>query len=257
MAAAAAEPLRLRREGAVGVVEIDNPPANALGWQLYGALEDLVPRLAADEEIRAVVFASANPKIFVAGADLRALGPAVLNRAAVEARLDRAHRVFSAVEALSKPTVAAIEGHAMGGGCELALCLDFRVMARGRARIGLPEASLGLMPGAGGTQRLARLVGRERAARMMMLAERLDADEAERIGLVGAVEPGAADREARLLAERLAEMPASSLGGIKRALGAPPEADLARERAAAAEVFAQPEAADGIAAFLAKRPPLP
>ena len=104
MAAAAAEPLRLRREGAVGVVEIDNPPANALGWQLYGALEDLVPRLAADEEIRAVVFASANPKIFVAGADLRARGPAVLNRAAVTGSSRRSRRCRSRRWRRSKAT---------------------------------------------------------------------------------------------------------------------------------------------------------
>lgn len=252
----AAEPLRLRREGAVGIVEIDSPPANALGWQLYGALEDLVPRLAGADEIRAVVFTSANPRIFVAGADLQALGPALLAPAAVRSRLARAHRVFSALEALPKPTVAAIEGHAMGGGCELALCLDFRVMARGRARIGLPEAALGLMPGAGGTQRLSRLVGRERAARMMMLAERLDADEAERIGLVSAVEAGTAEAAAGDLAERLAMMPASSLRGIKQALGTAGEAGLARERHTAAEVFAQAEAAEGIAAFLEKREPV-
>lgn len=256
MNASAPTPLTLRAEGAVAVVEIDNPPANALDWILYGALEDLLPRLAADDGVRAVVFAGADPKIFVAGADLKKLGAGALTPVDVETRIVRAQRVFAALEALPKPTVAAIGGHAMGGGCELALALDFRVMERGRARIGLPEASLGLMPSAGGTQRLPRLVGRDRAARMMMLAERLDADEAERIGLVSRAVDAPVGEEALALARDLSEMPASSLRGIKSALAAATDLDggLTAERAAAELVFAHPDAAEGVAAFLEKRP---
>jgi len=241
----------------VATVEIEHPPANALVPELYANLSEVVNRLEGDARARAVVFCSANENIFVSGADLRRLGGEDLDRAAVLARVDRAHACFLRLQRLTKPTIAAIEGHAMGGGCELALAMDFRYMTRGRARIGLPEASLGLIPAAGGTQRLPRLVGRQRAAEMMMLAQRLDAEEAERVGLVTrACEDARAEALAR--AGELAVMPASSVRAIKACLDEGFGGDLLRglatERAAAADVFGRPEAREGIAAFLERRP---
>ena len=154
------------------------------------------------------------------------------------------------------PTVAAIEGHALGGGCELTLALDFRFMSRGEGRIGLPEASLGLIPGIGGTQRLTRLVGRTRAAELTMLAQRLDADTAQAVGLATAADDA---RVAALAhARALAQMPSSSTRLLKECLRAA-EDDAERgfevESRAAVEAFGSAAAREGITAFRERREP--
>jgi enoyl-CoA hydratase/carnithine racemase len=252
-------PLRISPASAgVTIVEIDNPPANALTEELYAQLGDAITQLELDEATRAVVFASANARIFVSGADIRAMGDYDFRRGAIARKIDLVSGCFLRLQRLGKPTLAAIEGHALGGGCELALALDFRFMARGPARIGLTEAALGIIPAGGGTQRLPRLVGRARAAELMMLARRLDADEAERIGLItAACEPGEVVAVAVAYAERLATMPRSSLRLIKRALNDGFDGELARglaiEREAAIEALLSPAAREGIAAFLEKR----
>jgi enoyl-CoA hydratase len=249
--------LRVESTGdGVLMVEIDNPPANALVPELYDALSRLATELDRDSTVRTVVFASANPRIFVAGSDLKRMADSGFDRASVLERVDRAHAAFMRIQRISKPTIAAIEGHAMGGGCELALAMDFRFMARGRPRIGLPEVSLGLIPAAGGTQRLPWLIGRARAARMIMLAERLDADEAERIGLVTAACDDA--RSAALqMARRLTEMPSHALAAAKECLdegfGGNLLRGLARERGVAAATFSLPEARAGVESFLARQ----
>jgi len=242
----------------VGLVEIDSPPINALDLELYGEISMLVNTLEAMSEIRVVVFASKHPTIFVAGADLKKTQATGFTRAATSERLDRANLAFLRLQRLGKPTVAAIDGHALGGGCEFLLSMDFRFMRRGAPRIGLPEAALGLLPGAGGTQRLARLVGRMRAADLMMLARRIDADEAERIGLVTSACDDARSA-AFAYAQRLALMPSSSIRWIKTCLNDGYDGDLPRglavERIAALETFTAAEAAEGVEAFLEKRPP--
>ncbi len=245
---------------AVAQVVIDNPPANALTNELYAQLQALADELERDASVRSVVFASAHPKIFVAGADIGAMANYDFQPASIERKVRLVHETFLRIQRLSKPTVASIEGHALGGGCELALSLDARFMARGRARIGLPEAGLGIIPGGGGTQRLPRLIGRARAAQMMMLGERIDADEAERVGLINAAcdDPAATRAKAQELAGRLAEMPRSSLKLIKTCLNEGYDRDLVQgleiERSAAIEALMQPEAREGIAAFLEHRP---
>jgi enoyl-CoA hydratase/carnithine racemase len=243
----------------VTLVEIDNPPANALTEELYAALPEATTQLELDDDTRVVVFASAHRSIFIAGADISAMANYDFRRGAVAHKIDLVSACFLRLQRLSKPTIAAIEGHALGGGCELALALDFRFMARGDARIGLSEAALGIIPGGGGTQRLPRLVGRARATELLMLARRLDADEAERIGLItAACEPGEVRAEAIAYAERLAAMPRSSLRLIKRALNDGYDAGLvgglAVEREAAIDALLSPEAREGISAFLEKRP---
>jgi enoyl-CoA hydratase/carnithine racemase len=243
----------------VTLVEIDNPPANALTEELYAALDEATTELELDDETRAIIFASAHGRIFVAGADIGAMANYDFRRAAIARKVDLVSACFLRLQRLGKPTIAAIEGHALGGGCELALALDFRFMARGPARIGLSEAALGIIPGGGGTQRLPRLVGRASATELLMLARRLDADEAERIGLItAACEPGALRASAIAHAERLAAMPRSSLRLIKRALNDGYDGELLRglavEREAAIEALLSPEARVGIAAFLEKQP---
>jgi enoyl-CoA hydratase/carnithine racemase len=240
----------------VALVEIDHPPVNALDRVFHESLSAFVAEIEADRTVRAVVFASSHESIFLAGADLKTLRlPG--SRAETADRVDRAGAAFLRLQRLPQPTIAAIEGHALGGGCEFALVADFRFMSRGRARIGLPEAALGLIPAGGGTQRLSRLIGRSRAADMMMLARRLDADEA---GSVGLVTPCDDARDAALeYAAALAAMPANALRLIKECLNDGYDEDLLRglrvERTAAIEGFAHHDAVEGVAAFLEKRPP--
>ena len=226
---------------------------------MYGALERVFVRLAEDPSARALVIASGVPGIFMAGADLKEFPARDRSPEALRAHLGRIERAFGAVAEAPMPVTVAIEGHAMGGGCELALCCDFRFMARGRPRIGLPEITLGLMPGGGGTQRLPRLVGRPAASRLAFLGERLDADEAEAIGLVEAVDEGQALPAARELAGRLAQQAPGALRRIKRALtqglaGSLAEG-LALERELALETSGGDEALEGVRAYLDKRQP--
>lgn len=253
--------LKLRRTDAVAEVVLNKPPANALDYELYAELNLLIDELEGDDTVRAVLFASANERIFIAGADLRDMESYDRRRGATARKVDTVQSVFLRLQRLAKPTVGVITGHALGGGCEFSLCLDLRIMSRGPARIGLPEVTLGLVPGGGGTQRLARLVGRAQATRMLMLGVRLDADEALRVGLVTEV---ASDAEAALargreLAQQLATMPPVAIRLIKRALNDGVDGDLlaglAVEREAVIEALATEDAREGPRAFLEKRPP--
>lgn len=253
--------LKLRRTDAVAEVVLNRPPANALDYELYAELNLLIDELEGDDTVRAVLFASANERIFIAGADLRDMESYDRRRGATARKVDTVQSVFLRLQRLAKPTVGVITGHALGGGCEFSLCLDLRIMSRGPARIGLPEVTLGLVPGGGGTQRLARLVGRAQATRMLMLGVRLDADEALRVGLVTEV---ASDAEAALargreLAQQLATMPPVAIRLIKRALNDGVDGDLlaglAVEREAVIEALATEDAREGPRAFLEKRPP--
>ncbi len=252
--------LRVNVEGAVAEVTIDNPPANALTNEMYERLGQLMDEFERDEAVRVVLFLSDHPTIFMAGADINAMQNYDFSAEAIERKVRLVHGTFLRIQRLPKPTVVAIEGHALGGGCELSLCLDARFMTRGKARIGLPEARLGIIPGGGGTQRLARLVGRGRAAQLMMLGQGIGAEEAERIGLVNEAceDPGATRGRARVHAARLAQMPSSSLRLIKTALNDGYDVGLAAgldvERECAIEALLAPEAREGIAAFVEKRP---
>ena len=252
---------RLERHAAVARCVLDKPPANALDGDLHDDFARLLDLVEADDGIRAVILASAHATIFLAGAKLEAFADEHFSAAATGHRVDRAHETFGRVQRLPKPVVAEIAGHALGGGCELALACDFRLMSEGPALIGCPEIRLGIVPGGGGTQRLPRLVGRSRATRMLLLGERLDARR--RRG--GRARRGASvvrrrPREAALaLAAELAELPSPGVRLIKRALNdgydASLAAGLAVEREAAIEALAQPEAREGLAAFLERRPP--
>lgn len=245
----------------VATATLDRPPANALDYALYEEFSLLLDRLESDDEVRVVVFASANERIFMAGADLRDMEHYDRRRGASARKVDTVHTAFLRLQRLGKPTIGILSGHALGGGCEFSLCLDFRFMSRGRARIGLPEATLGFVPGGGGTQRLARLVGRAAATELLMLGRRIDADEAERIGLVTTACDDAASTRARAeeLAAELASRPPVALRLIKRALNDGVDGDLpaglAVEREAVIEALATEDAREGPRAFLEKRPP--
>jgi enoyl-CoA hydratase len=247
-----AEVVRLEkfREERIAVITLDRPPLNAVDEQVVTELDAATSELAADAETRAVLVRSALEGVFMAGADIHEF-----ERIAEEG-IDRAllaQEVFTRFAELPQPTVAAINGHALGGGLELALACDFRFLGRAEgALIGLPEVRLGLLPGAGGTQRLTRLVGPGRATELIMKGLQLSPEQAADSGLVHfLVEAGELEEQARDYTVRLARQAPIALRGIKRAIRSAwsPEG-LAVEGDAFREVLGSEDAQTGVTAFL-------
>lgn len=250
--------LLVEKEGAVAVVTFNNPKAlNALTIAMFEALETALFDLAADKAVRAVILTGAGEKAFVAGGDIAHLATLDVEGARQFALL--AQRVIGRIEAFPKPVVAAVNGYALGGGCELSMACDLRIAAD-TARFGQPEVKLGIIPGFAGTQRLARLVGKARAKQMIFTGEMISAAEAERIGLVNRVVP--ADRlmaETQALVATMTDKSASAIRLSKEAIEQGVEMDFARASRYEADLFglsfATADAQEGIAAFLAKRTP--
>src|SRR4029077_10349589 len=200
----------VKREGAVATVVMHRKGNNGIDGDLMEELDGAFTALGADAEVRAIVLASAYEKYFSVGADLTMLG--AIDRNAPDAPeqiagfMTRMNAHYSAIERCPKPVIAAINGHALGGGSELALCCDYRIMVEdGRSRIGQTESALGIIPGAGGTQRLPRLIGKARAMRYLIESTRLSAREAEAVGWVDqAVAPEDLQEAVASLAGKLA-----------------------------------------------------
>jgi enoyl-CoA hydratase len=251
------ETLRVEREGAVAIVTIDREEKrNALNAVVRGELVRAVEALAADPDVRVLVLTGAGEKAFVAGADIQEFA----ERTPLEQRdAMTGTRLFEAVAACPKPTIAMVNGFALGGGCELAMACDIRV-ASDRARFGQPEINLGIIPGGGGTQRLPRLVGTGQALRLILSGELIDAAEAARIGLADLVVP-AADLRARTLelAGRIAGKSPVALRLAKAAVRAASEMPLAAglqyETELFVTAFASEDKREGVRAFLEKRAP--
>jgi cyclohexa-1,5-dienecarbonyl-CoA hydratase len=248
--------VRVQRDGALATIRLDRPPANALSEAVSLELWDAARDVERDDAIRAVVVWGGE-RIFAAGADVKSMvefGPRE-----VEPSVSALEGALRHLEAIPKPVIAAINGYALGGGCELALACDFR-FAAADADIGLPEIRLGIIPGAGGTQRLPRLIGLARARDMIFSGRHIDAGEALDIGLVDAV--AAPDRvydEAVARARTLADGPSMAYRAAKIALLAAGErtqqAGLEVEREVFRELFATQDQKEGMRAFLEKRPP--
>ncbi len=197
------ENLLVEREGAVAVVTINRPEKrNALNALTISEIHHTMTALGADVSVRAIVLTGAGDKAFVAGADISEL--AVMTPAGGKDHAAAGQRAFDAIETLGKPVIAAVNGFALGGGCELAMACTLRIAAD-TARFGQPEINLGLTPGYAGTQRLPRLVGRGRALELLLTGDMITADRACEIGLVNRVVPAASLRaEALALATTLA-----------------------------------------------------
>ena len=252
-----ADLVRLDKYGNAAVVTLDNPPVNVLTRAAVDALADALIRVEADEEAVAVVLTGAGERAFAAGADIKEM-PGALGRPGVALEMARAlHDLMNRLDHLPKPTIAALRGFAFGGGLELALACDVRI-ADSTAAFGLTEIRLGILPGAGGTQRLPRLIGEARAKQMMFTGEPVDAALAERWGLVNAVvEAGRALPAALELAQTIAARSLPALARIKAAVdgGADmplPEA-LQLEARLFDEVFQTDDSREGITAFIEKR----
>jgi enoyl-CoA hydratase/carnithine racemase len=242
----------------VAVVTVDNPPVNALRNEVVDALAAAAEQLAADDAVRAVVLTGSGDRAFVAGADLDEFSQALGSSDWIEDHTARTRRMLDLWEQLPQPVVAAVQASALGGGLEIALVCDL-IFADPGARFGLPEVRLGLMPGAGGTQRLPRRIGSGRAKELILLGGTIDAEEARRIGLVNRVaDAGGALAAAREVAARIATFSSVAVRAIKRSVDC---ADgelgqgLDRERVLFMQVFASHDAAEGVAAFVEKRAP--
>jgi len=255
----------VRREGGIATVLMHRKGNNSFAQDLSDELKATFEELGADPEVRVVVLASEYEKYFSVGADLAAMGGMDRDAPGAEDTINEFVKQmwagFDAVEACPKPVIAAIGGHALGAGCEIALCCDFRVMVEdGRARIGLTEATLGILPGAGGTQRLPRLIGKARALPMMLLGKRLSAAEALEVGLVDfAVAPEAFPGAVQELAERLSKAATYALGLIKGAVHQGYDLPLAEGLELEARAFAKAslseDAVIGIVSFLSRQDP--
>lgn len=250
--------ISLDRQGAVGQISLHRAPVNAYNAEFAEELNEAVEAARADDGIRAVVLTSTVPKFFSAGADIKFFQSST--PAQKEKFILRMHEVLRKIELTPKVFIAAITGHCLGGGMEIALACDLRFAAAGKYGLGQPEITLGILPGNGGTQRLPRLIGKSRALDLMVTGRSVSPDEALALGLVDRVFPAEElAAKTREYADALAGSASLAVGLIKltvtRGLELPLDGGLAYEREALFRTFASEDAAEGVAAFVAKRPP--
>jgi enoyl-CoA hydratase len=248
--------VRLELDGAIATLTIDRPAAlNALNGQTLDELEATIARIAVDPAVRVLIVTGAG-RAFVAGADISEM--AAYSPVQALSFAQKGHRVCAALESLSIPTIAAVNGFALGGGCELALACDLRY-ASDKAKLGVPEVTLGVIPGFGGTQRLTRALGRARAKELIFTGDMVDAAKAKEIGLVLDVVPGAELLEhCKKLAATIAKRGPLALAQAKRVVEQGADLPLSSanelERQAFALLFGTGDQKEGMSAFLAKRP---
>jgi enoyl-CoA hydratase/carnithine racemase len=248
--------VKLEISGGLGVIRLDRPPMNALNVQVQEELRAAAHAATESDQVAAVIVYG-GPKVFAAGADIKEM--ADMSYVQMAARAGALSSAFDAVARIPKPTVAAITGYALGGGCELALTCDWRIVAED-AKLGQPEIKLGIIPGAGGTQRLSRLIGPAKAKDIIFTGRMVDAAEALSIGLADRVVPGE-----KVLEEAVAFMnqfvsgPAQALRAAKQAIDGGLDRDLAGglawESHLFAALFATEDHTEGMSAFVEKRKP--
>ncbi|RCG32294.1 enoyl-CoA hydratase/isomerase family protein [Sphaerisporangium album] len=248
--------VRVESGGGIATIRLDRPKMNALNGQMQQELGACARQVDADPDVRAVVIYGGE-RVFAAGVDIKEM--AHMGYAEMSAHSGGLQACFTAVAKIGKPVVAAITGYALGGGCELALCADFRVAGAG-AKLGQPEIALGIIPGAGGTQRLPRLIGPARAKDLIFTGRHVDAAEALAMGLVDKVVPDAdVHTEAVALAERFAAGPPLALRAAKQAIDHGLDVDLDTgleiERLHFSALFATEDAHTGLTAFTQKTKP--
>jgi enoyl-CoA hydratase/carnithine racemase len=247
--------VQVETEAAVAVVRLSRPTMNALNSQVQTEIAEAASRLATDHQVRAVILYGGE-KVFAAGADIKEMADAGYAEMAVNTQ--RLQNAFTAIAQLPQPVVAAITGYALGGGLELALCADFRILGES-AKVGQPEIQLGVIPGGGGTQRLPRLIGPSRAKDLIFTGRFVGAQEALAIGLADRVVPDAdVLTAAREMAGRFVSGPALALRAAKQAIDQGLDVDLASglqlERLQFAALFATEDQKAGMHSFVENGP---
>ncbi len=250
--------VRLEKQDSIGHIVLDRPPANSYDKAFMDELEAVIDDAGRDDNVKTIVLRSASEKFFSAGADVSVFAKSGLDEQT--AFVARANQAMGKFESTPKVVVAAINGHCLGGGLEMALCCDFRVAAEGTYRIGLPEVTLGLLPGTGGTQRLPRLIGRQKALDLMLRGTTMPPQDALAAGIVDEVVPAdALVDKAVERARSYATGPTFAIGRIKKAVvqgfGMRLDEGLKLERQLLIELFKSEDAKEGVTAFVEKRKP--
>lgn len=246
-----------KQDNRVAVVYLDNPPLNILTLDMTQRMISLFSELEEDDDIRVVIITGAGEKAFCAGADIKEF--ASVRDQVIEKKLRNENQALLKIETLSKPVIAAMDGIALGGGCEIALACDIRIISE-NSRIGLPEIKLGVFPGSGGLYRLPKIVGMSNALEMMYTGDALTADAARDIGLVNHVTgPKQALTYAKALAEKIAKQPKQALAaikaGVRRSMEITQAEAIQYNLELSDKVFKAPDCEEGITAFFEKRAP--
>ena len=254
------EPITISIENNVATITNNDAPYNRMTLEYMDALEEALPELGTDKNVRALIFTAAGEENFSVGMNLKQLGEGVDKKGSFDAVLDQRLRVLSMIENLGKPSIATLFGYCLGGGLELPLACHFRIAAAQGAKIGLPEMDLGTVPAWGGSARLPRVVGRDAAIDMILRGRVIDADRALRIGLVSETWPvGDLKKQAQKLGEELAKQPRLAVKGMLDTLVGFETKTLQQsiedERAAVHLTQGTPDANEGMLAFLEKREP--
>jgi len=254
------EPITISIENNVATITNNDAPFNRMTLEYMDALEEALPELGADDNVRALIFTAAGEENFSVGMNLKQLGEGVEKKGSFDAVLDQRLRILSMIENLGKPSIATLFGYCLGGGLELPLACHFRIAAAQGAKIGLPEMDLGTVPAWGGSARLPRVVGRDAAIDMILRGRMIDANEALKIGLVSEICPlGDLKKRAQELGEELAKQPRLAVKGMLNTLVGFETKTLQQsiedERAAVHLTQGTPDANEGMLAFLEKREP--
>jgi enoyl-CoA hydratase len=252
--------VRISVDGGIATLTLHDPPANTYSYEMMQDLDAAILQARMDDDVHVLVIRGDGDKFFCAGADIKMLATA---KPSFKYNFClHANETLNRLEQTPKLVIAAINGHCVGGGLEVALACDLRIARRGKAKIGLPEVALGVLPGTGGTQRLARLVGRAKAIELMALGANLTADQAHSLGIVTALVDDAGFDAAVTEYARQFVPPAKAakaVGAIKRAVTTGLEVDfhsgLALERELQQQLFISDDAKEGISAYVEKRPP--
>jgi enoyl-CoA hydratase/carnithine racemase len=250
--------VRLEKQDSIGHIVLDRPPANSYDKAFMDELDGAIEEARRDDAVKAVLLRSANEKFFSAGADISVFAKGGLDEQ--NAFVVCANEAMAKFESTPKVVVAAINGHCLGGGLEMALCCDFRIAAEGSYRIGLPEVTLGLLPGTGGTQRLPRLIGRQKALDFMLRGTTMPPQDALAAGIVDeVVAAGELLDKALERVKVYATGPTFAIGRIKKAtvlgFGMRLDEGLKLERQLLIELFKSEDAKEGVTAFVEKRKP--
>lgn len=250
--------IKVEKQEYIAVITIDNPPMNALSGAVKEQLRETFSKLNEDQSVLVIIITGAGNKAFMAGADIKELPNRIGNPNLLPQFLNN-HEMFNMIDFALKPTIAVLNGYTLGGGCELALTCDLRI-AEEHVKMGVPEVKLGLLPGAGGTQRLPRLIGEARAKELLFTGDHISAEEAYRIGLVNkVVATGDGVKEAIELAKKITQNSPQALRNIKKAvdegLELPMNEALEREAVLFQDLFLKEDVKEGIQAFLEKRKP--